>query len=122
MPLPLAAGLLRLIALYLLAGGLLLPWLYRRAWPAAAPGARGAGWGFWCAALPGTLLLWPALLVRARHPAVPTGDDPRRLRQAQSVLILIAGLAVLAALTISLRTRPPRQTIDALPATLTGAR
>ena len=122
MPLPLAAGLLRLIALYLLAGVLLLPWLYRRAWPAAAPGAHGASWGFRLAALPGTLLLWPLLLLRARHPTAPTGEDPRRLRQAQSALILIAGLVVLAALTISLRTRPSRQTIDVLPATLTGAR
>ena len=122
MPLPLAAGLLRLIALYLLAGVLLLPWLYRRAWPAAAPGAHGASWGFTLMALPGTLLLWPVLLLRARRPAVPTGEDPRRLRQAQSVMILVAGAVVLAALTIALGTRPPRRTVDVLPATLTGAR
>src|SRR5690242_16585850 len=83
-PLPLVAGSLRLIALYLLAGVILLPWLYRRAWPAAAPGAHGASWGFWLAAFPGTLLLWPVLLRRARHPAVPAGEDPRLLRQAQS--------------------------------------
>ena len=121
-PLPLVAGLLRLIALYLLAGVVLLPWLCRRAWPAAAPGAHGASWGFWLAAFPGTLLLWPVLLFRARHPAVPTGEDPRRLRRAQSVMILLAGLVVVAALMISFRTRPPRHTVEALPAMLTVPR
>lgn len=118
MPLPLASGLLRLIALYLLTGGLLLPWLYLRAWPASAPGAQGASWGFYLAALPGTLLLWPVLLFRARHPAVPTGEDPRRLRRAQSALILLASLVVCAAVVIALRTRPPRATVEALPAQL----
>jgi hypothetical protein len=121
-PLPFVAGLLRLIALYLLAGVILLPWLYRRAWPAAAPGAHGASWGFRLAALPGTLLLWPLLLLRARHPAVPTGEDPRRLRQAQSAMILLAGLVVIVALLISLRTRPPRHTVEALPGALTEPR
>jgi hypothetical protein len=122
MPLPLAAGLLRLTTLYLLAGALLLPWLYRRAWPAAAPGARDASWGFRLAALPGTLLLWPTLLLRARRPAIPGGEDPRRLRRAQSVLILAAGMVVLAALITARRTAPPRHTVETLPAILTGSR
>ncbi|HTK55851.1 MAG TPA: hypothetical protein VL295_03445 [Gemmatimonadales bacterium] len=122
MPLPFVAGLLRLIALYLLAGVILLPWLYRRAWPAAAPGAHGASWGFWLAAFPGTLLLWPVLLRRARHPAVPAGEDPRLLRQAQSAMILLASLVVIAALLISFTNRPPRPTVDVLPAVLTEPR
>lgn len=122
MPLPLAAGLLRLTLLYLLAGTLLLPWLYRSAWPAAATGARDASWGFRVAVLPGTLLLWPLLLLRARRPAVPSGEDPRGLRRAQSALILAAGVVVLVALTIARRTAPPRHTVETLPAMLTGSR
>ena len=118
MPVPVAAGLLRLTALYLLVGLGLLPWLYRRAWPSAAAGATGAGWGFRTAALPGTLLLWPLLLYRARHPVRPTGDDPRTLRVAQSVLILLAALVTVAALTISLTTRRPAPTMDTLPPAL----
>lgn len=122
MPLPLAAGLLRLTTLYLLAGLLLLPWLVRRAWPRAAPGASGASWGFWLAALPGTILLWPVLLLRARHPAEPTGVDPRRLRRAQAVLILLAGVIVMVAMTFALVTRPPGHTMETLPTLLTEAR
>ncbi len=122
MPVPVAAGLLRLIELYLLVGLGLLPWLYRRAWPRAAPGAAGASWGFWTAVLPGTLLLWPLLLYRARYPARPTGDDPRALRTAQSVLILLAALVTVAALTLSLTTRRPTPTMDALPPALEAGR
>ena len=122
MPVPVAAGLLRLTALYLLIGLGLLPWLYRRAWPRAAPAATGASWGFLTAALPGTLLLWPLLWYRARNSAPPTGEDPGALRTAQTVLILLATLVTVTAVTISLATRHPVPTMDPLPPAIEGAR
>jgi len=118
MSVPVAAGLLRLLTLYLLLGLGSLPWLFRRAWPRAAGGVTGASWGFWLAALPGSLLLWPVLLYRARHPARPTGYDPRTLRRAQTALILLAVLVTVAAVAFALGTRRPFPTIEAIPAAL----
>ena len=115
MPVSFASGLLRALASYLVLGGLLLPWLYRRAWPAAAPGARGASWGFHLAALPGTLLLWPVLLGRARHPSRPSGDDIGPLLDLQTILIALAGLIVVSAVLFGRLTRRPVPVMDSLP-------
>jgi hypothetical protein len=122
MPVPIASGLVRLLTVYLAAGGLLLPWLYRRAWPKAAPGARGASWGFFLASLPGTLLLWPALLLRARRPIVPTGDDIGPLRRTQTLLIALAGATVIAAALFGRLSRRPSPVMEALPAGIEGTR
>ena len=115
MPVPLAAGILRFALLYLVVGVALLPWLYRKAWPGAAPGAYGATWGFRILALPGTLLLWPVLTYRKSHPATTTGDDPAMLRRAQLVIVAAAALLVVLALGIAITTRHRPPTMDPLP-------
>lgn len=67
MPEPVAHALLSLLAVHLALGVVFAASFLGRGVERLDPGARGSGWGFRLAVLPGVVALWPLLWSRQRR-------------------------------------------------------